>query len=283
MKRYVMFVLLAFVFLTGCGQPLAAPPHTSETAIPEAGPAGNESSTTGYPTDDLNLPRVPVELVRAIDGDTISVMYEGKKENVRLLLIDTPETSHPRLGVQPFGPEAKQFTKELVEQAELLELEFDIGPNRDKYSRLLAYVYADGVMVQEALLEQGLARVAYIYPPNVRYVDKFDDLQRISREQGLGIWSIENYAQEDGFYPEEAEGTEPSKSEDYDILTEAPEPSAGHADVPANGCHIKGNINSKGEKIYHTPESRYYEQTKPEQWFCTEQEAEEAGFRAPLR
>ena len=111
------------------------------TSVKSEAKTNNTSTTnskqTTYPTDDLNLPRAAVELVKAVDGDTISVMFEGKKENVRMLLIDTPETSHPKLGVQPFGPEAKAFTKDLVEQADLLELEFDIGPNRDKYSRRL--------------------------------------------------------------------------------------------------------------------------------------------------
>lgn len=288
MKRLFTFFLLTLLLLAGCGQPLAAPPETSRTDTSASdAPATStvdETNKASYPTDELDLPRVPVELVKAVDGDTIRVMYEGKKEYVRFLLVDTPETSHPKMGVQPFGPESKEFTKELVEQADLLELEFDIGPNRDRYSRLLAYVYADGKMVQEELLEQGLARVAYIYPPNVRYVDKFNDLQRISQEQSLGIWSIENYAQEDGFYPEEVEKSELSQAKDDNpAAADAPEASAKETEAPANGCNIKGNINSKGEKIYHTPESRYYDRTKQEQWFCTEQEAQEAGFRAPLR
>lgn len=299
-KRIIATLLTGVLLLSGCGQPLANPaaggnpeaPVKSDLTngfgqSPGAQQAkqqdGSEDRSQGgkqtsYPTDDLNLPRIPVELVKAVDGDTISVMFEGKKENVRLLLIDTPETSHPKLGVQPFGPEAKAFTKQLVEQADQLELEFDIGPNRDKYSRLLAYVYADGTMVQEALLEEGLARVAYIYPPNVRYVDKFNDLQRISREQAHGIWSVENYAQEDGFHPEEHAGS-------VEASASAGSPGQGAAETSAtaraSGCKIKGNINSKGEKIYHTPDSPYYERTKQEQWFCTEDEAVQAGFRAP--
>ncbi|MFF3923040.1 thermonuclease family protein [Paenibacillus lactis] len=294
-KRILTALLTGLLLLSGCSQPLAPPASnekaaaasqteqtTSTKAAQSQSPNGKQAS---YPTDDLNLPRVPVELVKAVDGDTISVMFEGKKENVRMLLIDTPETSHPKLGVQPFGPEAKAFTKELVEQADKLELEFDIGPNRDKYSRLLAYVYADGKMVQEALLEQGLARVAYIYPPNVRYVDKFNDLQRISREKALGIWSVENYAQEDGFHPEEQDEDAQSNTAATGAAsresTEPAETGASASGSAKSGCSIKGNINSKGEKIYHTPESPYYERTKQEQWFCTEEEAVAAGFRAP--
>jgi micrococcal nuclease len=285
-KRMLTAMLTALLLLSGCSQPLMSPATSNEgiatTANSEAktSTSTTNSKPTTYPTDDLNLPRVAVELVKAVDGDTISVMFEGKKENVRMLLVDTPETSHPKLGVQPFGPEAKAFTKELVEQADLLELEFDIGPNRDKYSRLLAYVYADGKMVQESLLEKGLARVAYIYPPNTRYVDKFDDLQRISRDKALGIWSVENYAQEDGFHPEEQDdaNNKNNSSRNNTVASQAPNENSQES---KQGCDIKGNINSKGEKIYHTPESPYYERTKQEQWFCSEAEAVQAGFRAP--
>lgn len=279
--------LTALLLLSGCSQPLMSPATSNEgTATTVKSQTKKDinatnSKQTTYPTDDLNLPRVAVELVKAVDGDTISVMFEGKKENVRMLLVDTPETSHPKLGVQPFGPEAKAFTKDLVEQAEQLELEFDIGPNRDKYSRILAYVYADGKMVQESLLEEGLARVAYIYPPNTRYVDKFDDLQRISRDKALGIWSVENYAKEDGFHPEEQDDANNNKNNSSRNGTAAAQAPKENSQKSKQGCDIKGNINSKGEKIYHTPESPYYGRTKQEQWFCSEAEAVQAGFRAP--
>jgi micrococcal nuclease len=202
--------------------------------------------------------RVVVQLEQVHDGDTIRVIYNGKAENVRFLLIDTPETSHPTKGEQPYGQEAKQLTKQLVENAKKIELEFDQGPKRDKYDRLLAYVYADGKMVQKELLKQGLARVAYVYEPNTRYVDEFRAIEQESRKQKIGVWEVEGYAQNDGFHPE--------------VMKEEKQTSA-------NGCDIKGNINSKGEKIYHTPDSPWYEQTKPEVWFCSENEAISSGFR----
>src|SRR5690606_31581413 len=113
---------------------------------------------------------IPVELIRTIDGDTIKIKYEGKEQNVRYLLIDTPETNHPRLGKQPFGQEAKTRNQELLSSGQL-EIEFDIGEKYDKYGRLLAYIYVDGESVQKKLLEEGLARVAYVYPPNTRHLD----------------------------------------------------------------------------------------------------------------
>lgn len=210
---------------------------------------------------NTDFKRIEVELVQPYDGDTIAVIYNGNRESVRFLLVDSPETSHPRLGKQPYGEEAKEYTRNLVENARKIELEFDIGPQRDKYGRLLAYVYVDGEMVQDKLLSKGLARVAYIYPPNTRYVDQFTDTQKVAQQQGIGIWEVENYAQEDGFHPELMGSKEKEDIRDND------------------GCLIKGNIGS--DKIYHTQDSPWYEQTKPEVMFCTEQEAVNAGFRPP--
>lgn len=84
-------------------------------------------------------------------------MANGNEETVRLLLVDTPETVHPSKPVQPFGPEASKFTKELMPAGSEVEVETGIG-ERDKYGRLLAYFYVDGKMVNKLLLEKGLAR-----------------------------------------------------------------------------------------------------------------------------
>ena len=161
---------------------------------------------------------IPVELVKVIDGDTIKINYEGNEQNVRYLLIDTPETNHPRLGKQPFGEEAKERNRELINSGKL-EIEFDIGERIDKYGRLLAYIYVDGVSVQEKLLEEGLARVAYVYPPNTRHLDAYEIAQDKAKKASVGIWNIEDYATDRGFgsanYPVEKSETKP--------LTEATE------------------------------------------------------------
>lgn len=212
--------------------------------------------TAGCALNEADTNFIPAEVIRVVDGDTVKVKVDGKEETVRLLLIDTPETVHPSKPVQPFGPEASSFTKELLTGKEI-QLEMDIG-ERDKYGRLLAYVYVDGNMVNEMLLEKGLARVAYIYEPNTKYVDDFYEIQKQAQQKEVGIWSIENYATDQGYKEEEGKGQEEIN----------------------NSCTIKGNINSKGEKIYHTEASPSYKVTKPEEMFCTEKEAVEAGYRA---
>jgi micrococcal nuclease len=140
---------------------------------------------------------IPAVVSRVTDGDTLKVTLEdGTEETVRLLLVDTPETKHPSKPVEPFGPEASEFAEEMLEGKEV-ELELEVA-ERDKYGRLLAYVYVDGRMFNEMLLELGLARVAYVFPPNVKYVDQFREIQDIARGKAMGIWSVENYAKEDG-------------------------------------------------------------------------------------
>ncbi len=78
-----------------------------------------------------------------------------------------------------------------------MQLEFDKGDHRDKYERLLAYVYIDGKSVQETLLKEGLARVAYVYEPNTKYIDQF----RKDEQEAKSVykWSKNGYVTDKGF------------------------------------------------------------------------------------
>ncbi|MEC2181285.1 thermonuclease family protein [Bacillus spizizenii] len=141
---------------------------------------------------------VNVTLDRAVDGDTIKVIYNGKEDTVRYLLVDTPETKKPHSCVQPYGEDASKRNKELVNSGKL-QLEFDKGDRRDKYGRLLAYVYVDGKSVQETLLKEGLARVAYVYEPNTKYIDQFRKDEQEAKSEKLSIWSRNGYVTNRGF------------------------------------------------------------------------------------
>ena len=140
-----------------------------------------------------------VELVSVTDGDTIRVKRKsGETATVRYLLVDTPESSHPTLGKQAYSEAAKKFNEELVSNG-TLELEFDKGDQTDKYDRLLAYVYVDGKSVQEALIQNGLARVGYIYPPNDSNVDKYRAVEEEVKKEKLNIWSVDGFVTDRGF------------------------------------------------------------------------------------
>ncbi|WP_339181565.1 thermonuclease family protein [Bacillus sp. FSL R5-0560] len=145
-----------------------------------------------------NKELVDVTLDRAVDGDTIKVKYNGNVDTVRYLLVDTPESKKPDSCVQPYGEDASKRNKELVSDGKL-QLEFDKGDHRDKYGRLLAYVYVDGKSVQETLLKEGLARVAYVYEPNTKYIDQFKKDEQEAKSEKLSIWSKNGYVTDKGF------------------------------------------------------------------------------------
>ncbi|WP_241954667.1 thermonuclease family protein, partial [Staphylococcus chromogenes] len=136
--------------------------------------------------------RIPVELISTVDGDTAKFNYDGRTESFRFLLIDTPETKHPRVGKQPFGQEASDRTAELLTNAEKIEVEFDVGQKEDKYNRKLAYIYVDEEMLNNILVREGLAKVAYAYPPNTRYLDTLETSQEQAKSEKIGIWSIDS-------------------------------------------------------------------------------------------
>ncbi len=120
---------------------------------------------------------------RAVDGDTV-VLAGG--ERVRYIGVDTPELHHPRKPVQAYAREAMEFNRRLVE-GKRVRLEFD-ADRRDKYRRLLAYVFLeDGTFVNAELVKQGYAQLLTI-PPNVKYSDLFLKLQREAREAKRGLW-----------------------------------------------------------------------------------------------
>ena len=127
-----------------------------------------------------------VKVVRAVDGDTINVEINGKVEPVRYIGIDTPETVDPRKPVQCFGVEASKKNKELVE-GKMVRLEKDIT-DRDKYKRLLRYVWLGDTLINEMLVSQGYAK-SYSYPPDVKYQDLFVAAEKKAREDKLGLWT----------------------------------------------------------------------------------------------
>ena len=126
-------------------------------------------------------------VTRVVDGDTIEVRFNnGRSEKLRYIGMNTPETYGD---TECFGKKASAYNKALVAN-KMVWLEMDVE-KRDKYSRLLAYVYLDpngDAMVNAILVAQGYAQMA-TYPPNVKYVDLFRELQRGAREDARGLWS----------------------------------------------------------------------------------------------
>lgn len=159
---------VAIALLTACGRGESSGP------LPIAAPA------TGV------LPSgVDVVVRRVVDGDTIEVTGG---ERVRLIGIDTPETKDPNRPVGCYGQEASRFTTSVVPVGTRVRLVGD-AEARDRYGRLLAYVYrqADGLFVNAELLRRGFAQLLTI-PPNVAHADEFASIAREARSGSRGLW-----------------------------------------------------------------------------------------------
>lgn len=122
------------------------------------------------------------------DGDTIGVDMNDKSERVRLIGVDTPETHDPRKPVQCFGQAASDFTKKLIGNRPVRLESDDQSQNRDRYNRLLRYVYLpDGKLVQAEIIREGYG-FAYLSFPFSKSA-YFAQLQTEAREQGRGLWA----------------------------------------------------------------------------------------------
>lgn len=127
-------------------------------------------------------------VVEFVDGDTISVDMNGTKETLRFIGVDTPELHDPRKAVQCFAKDAAAFTKGLI-GGNNVRLEADpLDTNRDRYNRLLRYIYLpDGTLVNSEIISHGYG-FAYLSFPFMKS-DEFRTLQKTAREQNLGLWS----------------------------------------------------------------------------------------------
>lgn len=168
----IVLTLFIYVFL---GEPIIS---ASEIKIP-------------FEKECVNVCNVGDEwyrVVKVIDGDTFWVEGNNRRFKVRIIGVDAPETRNSRYKKQGYyGQEAKDFVRNLID-GKFVRLEYDVQ-TIDKYQRDLAYVYLeDGTFLNEVLLQGGYAVVA-TFPPNIRYVEYFLQVQREARESRRGLWT----------------------------------------------------------------------------------------------
>jgi len=128
-----------------------------------------------------------MSITKFVDGDTFWVDDGSKKGlKIRLIGVNTPETIDPRKPVEFYGKEASNYVKHLLADKKV-RLEYDID-KIDRYGRTLAYVFLkDGTSLNADLIEKGYGRVMTV-PPNVKYSEKFIELERKARENNIGLW-----------------------------------------------------------------------------------------------
>lgn len=202
-----------------------------------------------------------------IDGDSLTVGGLA----VRLFGIDAPE------GKQTCDRDGATWAcgEESATQLGMLVADNRIecrGQGIDTYGRMLAVCWADGFELNKTMVEQGWATAFRKYSQD--YVAE----EARAKAQRRGIWSSSFALPEEYRMAQSQQSTAPPSSV---------RPSERHAArVPPTGgaCVIKGkgNRNRKGQWIYHLPGMPYYDQTRPEEIFCSESDAQRAGYRRAI-
>ena len=190
-------------------------------------------------------------VIAIADGDTFTLLTADKQQiKIRLAEIDAPESG------QPYGNKSKQALSGLIFGKDVKV----ITQTKDRYGRTVGWPHVDGISVSEEMLRLG---AAWVYREYVIHEVLFA-VELEAREAKRGLWGIS-----------EAQNMPPWQWRREGGQEGAPE-----------GCNINGNINSKGDRIFHAPGSSSYgvtqiDESKGERWFCSEAEAKAEGWRAP--
>lgn len=240
------------------------------------------------------------KVLRVVDGDTIEIDRGKGKEKVRFVLVNTPETVHPKKGAEFYGKEASNFTKsQLTDKTVYLQKDTS---DTDRYGRLLRYIWierpsSDNPSNEEIkskcfnaiLLAGGYANVS-TFPPDVKYVDLFRKIERQARDGNVGLWSQSFEINNGNKVPFEIDnGNEVSNKNSNKVVNKKQ-----NKPVQTSGQTINANpkdkaykyangmiIANKNSGIYHVPSGRDYKKVSVKNaiLFNTEQEAQSAGFR----
>ncbi|MDR3312548.1 MAG: thermonuclease family protein [Spirochaetaceae bacterium] len=178
---------------------LCSPPHL-DAGFPQQAAAAelyrvNKAGRNGAALaswHDADLTRMlEAEVIRHVDGDTVGVRIKNPPggikavETIRMIGVDTPETVHPRREVEHFGREASDWTKQaLLHKQVFLAFDWEL---RDKYNRLLAYIYLpDGTLHNADLVRGGYGHAYTRFP--FQFMEEFRSLEKDACEQKRGLW-----------------------------------------------------------------------------------------------
>ena len=128
-----------------------------------------------------------VTLDKCVDGDTAWFKISGERVKSRFLYIDTPESTKE---IEPYGKEASDYTKTQLTNAAKIELELNVdGDSKDKYGRLLAWVFVDGELLQEQIAREGLVEKFYDYGYDYTYKNEIIEAANSAKSMRKGIYS----------------------------------------------------------------------------------------------
>lgn len=190
MRRLILFacalVLLGFAALGSKNLPAGRTPVPPQLA--------SVATQSPRATSTPSLPQNTYAVVRVVDGDTISIIKDGKTVTLRLIGLDTPETVDPRKPVQCFGKAASDKAKELL-TGKMVRIELDASQGTlDKYARTLAYVFlVDGTFFNEYMIAEGYGH-EYTYNLPYKYQKEFKDAGARARAEKRGLWADDTCA-----------------------------------------------------------------------------------------
>ena len=151
-------------------------------SIEENSTSGTEISNKEQKLENRPINLIQYEVIRVIDGDTVELK---NGERLRYNDIDTPETVHPSKQVECYGPQASEKNKDLVE-GEIILVELG-SPEKDRYGRLLGYVYVDDLFVNAELVRGGYAKVNSYGNPGSKLRNLLD-IEKNAKKSMQGLW-----------------------------------------------------------------------------------------------
>lgn len=130
--------------------------------------------------------KLEVTLDKCVDGDTAWFNLDNERIKTRFLAINTPESTNK---IEAYGKEASNYTCNMLTNAKKIEIEYDNNSDKfDKYDRHLVWVFVDDTLLQEKLLEEGLAEIKYIYG-DYKYLDEIKKVESTAKKNKVGMWS----------------------------------------------------------------------------------------------
>ena len=259
----------------------AAASSSSGAAESRAARAAEESRTAeGSRSAEPAAPAAPADVegdvvtVESIsDGDTLRVTLGEVSTRVRLLNIDTPETRHPSKPVECMGPEATAALKSMISPGDTVVLRYD-RRLYDRYDRLLAGVYADGVLVNAEMARLGYGEPA-VFDGNDRFLPEVEAAWEEARANGVGRFSGEC-----GTAAEPIPEAAPAPAPEAAPAAGDAGPVSGADSVCPDSHPVKANDNSG---IYHMPGQQHYGKTNARHCYASASAAQAGGYRAARR
>ena len=258
---------------SSAAQSSRAAASSSSGAAESRAAEGSRSAEPAAPAAPADVEGDVVTVESISDGDTLRVTLGEVSTRVRLLNIDTPETRHPSKPVECMGPEATAALKSMISPGDTVVLRYDRRLH-DRYDRLLAGVYADGVLVNAEMARLGYGEPA-VFDGNDRFLPEVEAAWEQARANGVGRFSGEC-----GTAAEPIPEAAPAPAPEAAPASGDAGPVSGADSVCPDSHPVKANDNSG---IYHMPGQQHYGKTNARNCYASAAAAQADGYRAARR